>query len=152
MALRIRNSKDFWAGVIYFVTGAFAMYIAKDYGMGTATRMGAGYFPIVLGGLLALIGAAAVIRSFFGKEERVGAFAFKGLLLVFLATLLFALLLRGAGFAISAIVLVLVGSYASIKFRWTSAAVLAAALVTFCVLVFLKGLGVPMPLFGSWFD
>lgn len=150
MALPVRNTKDFWAGVIYLVVGLGALIIARDYGMGTATRMGPGYFPIVLGALLALIGSAAVLRSFFAKPERVGTFALKGMLVVFVATVLFAVLLRGGGFIVALSVLVVAGSYASVKFRWGWALTLAAGLVTFCVIVFVYALGVPLPLLGSW--
>ena len=48
----IRNQKDFGAGVLYLAFGAVGFYIARDYGMGQASRMGPGYFPTVLSGLL----------------------------------------------------------------------------------------------------
>lgn len=147
----IRNTKDFWAGALYLAVGLAAMWIARDYDMGSATRMGPAYFPTVLGGLLALIGAAAVLRSFFGAEERIGVFAYNAALLVCGGAVLFSVLLRGAGLVIALIVLVLVSSYASIRFRWSSAALLALGLAVFCVLVFVRGLGVPLPVLGSWF-
>lgn len=150
MNFSIRNPKDFWAGVIYSIVGFAAVYIARDYEMGSAVRMGPAYFPTVLGGLLALVGAAALVRSFITPGEPIGIFALRSTLIVCGATVLFAMLLRGAGFAIALIVLVLVSSYASVKFRWGTAAVLAIGLAVFCALVFLRGLGIPLPLLGSW--
>lgn len=151
MTTTIRNVKDFWAGLIYMVVGLAAILLAWDYGMGTATKMGPAYFPSVLGGMLALIGVASVVRSFLRKGEPIGTVALKGMLFVCGSTALFAALLRGAGLVIALIVLVLVSAYGSVKFKLGTSIVLALGLTVACVLVFIKGLGIPLPLFGSWF-
>ena len=151
MTTPIRNAKDFWAGVMYLAIGLAAIFIARDYGMGTATKMGPAYFPVVLGGLLALIGVASVVRSFLTKGEPIGGFALKGILFVCGGTVLFAALLRGAGVVPALMALALVSAYGSIKFRLGTSLALAVGLTAFCVLVFIKGLGIPLPLFGSWF-
>ncbi len=137
--------------MIYLAIGLAAVAIARDYDMGSALRMGPAYFPTMLGGLLALIGAGAIVRAFLNPGEPIGKLALKGALLVCGGTVLFAVLLRGAGLIAALIVLVLVSSYASVRFRWGSAILLAVGLAVFCVLVFVKGLGVPLPLAGSWF-
>jgi hypothetical protein len=147
----IRNPRDFWAGLIYLVIGLSAFYIAQDYEMGTAVRMGPGYFPRVLSILLALIGLAALVRSFIRPGEAVGALAWWPALLVLGATAIFGLLVRGAGLVLSLFVLVLISAYASRQFRLPSTVLLAAGLAVFSALVFLKGLGIPLPLLGSWF-
>jgi putative tricarboxylic transport membrane protein len=147
----IRNPRDFWAGLIYLVIGLSAFYIAQDYEMGTAVRMGPGYFPRVLSILLALIGLAALVRSFIRPGEAVGRLAWWPALLVLGATAIFGLLVRGAGLVLSLFVLVLISAYASRKFRLPSTVLLAAGLAVFSALVFLKGLGIPLPLLGSWF-
>jgi putative tricarboxylic transport membrane protein len=147
----IRSAKDFWTGLIYVVFGLGAVLLARDYGMGTALKMGAGYFPTVLGGLLTLIGIIALVRSFLQPGDPIGRFAFKGLLLVVGSTLVFGLIVREAGLAIALPLLVIMSAYASVHFRWGPSLALAAGLTVFCVLVFLKGLGVPLPILGSWF-
>lgn len=152
MIIPVRNIKDFWAGAIYVAVGFAAIFFARDYGMGTATKMGPAYFPVVLGGLLALIGVGSVVRSFVRHGEPIGTIAIKGMLFVCGSTALFGVLLRGAGLVISLIVLVLVSACGSVKFRLGTTAALAAGLTIACVLVFIKGLGIPLPLFGSWFD
>jgi hypothetical protein len=149
MTIPIRNAKDFWAGLIYLVIGSTAIFLARDFGMGAATKMGPGYFPIVLGGVLALIGAVSIARSFRSKGEPIGAFALKGMLLVCVGTVLFGLLLRGAGLVVALVVLVIVSAYGSTKFRLGTTLALALGLTAACVLVFVKGLGIP--LFGAWF-
>ncbi|HJU60497.1 MAG TPA: tripartite tricarboxylate transporter TctB family protein [Candidatus Binatia bacterium] len=147
----IRNAKDFWTGLIYIFFGLSAVLIARDYGMGTALRMGAGYFPTVLGGLLTLIGSIALVRSFVASGGPIGRLAFKALLLVVGSTLVFGLIVRGAGLAIALPLFVIMSAYASVHFRWGPTLALAAGLTLFCVLVFVKGLGVPLPILGSWF-
>lgn len=149
---RIRNPKDFWTGIIYLATGLAAVVIARDYPMGSVLKMGPGYFPIVLGALLALIGFVSLIRSFIVPGEPIGAIAVKGLLFVIGGTLIGAALIRSAGAAIALPVLVLISAYASVRFRWAPMVALAAGLTIFCVVVFLYGLGIPLPILGSWFN
>jgi putative tricarboxylic transport membrane protein len=152
VATLIKGPKDFWTGVIYIVFGAGGFWIARDYGMGTASRMGPGYFPMVLSALLFLFGVIAVIRSFLVEGEPIGGFAWKAAVLVLGSVLLFGFLVIPAGLAIALVVLALVSAAASahFKFDWKAVAGLIG-LVVFCGLVFVKGLGVPMPLLGTWF-
>ncbi|MBK6337211.1 MAG: tripartite tricarboxylate transporter TctB family protein [Betaproteobacteria bacterium] len=148
----IRSPRDFWAGVLYAGFGAAAVLIARDYGLGSSSRMGPGYFPTVLGSLLLLIGLASLVRSFFADGEPIGAIAWKGLLLVTLATVLFGVLLRPAGLVIALAAVTLVSAAASVKFRFDGRALaLMGGLIVFCGLVFVKGLGLPVSLLGTWF-
>jgi putative tricarboxylic transport membrane protein len=147
----IRSTKDFWSGVLYIFFGTGALLVGRDYAMGTALRMGPAYFPSLLGALLILIGAISVIRSFFVQGTPIGAFALKQLAFVVGSVILFGAIVRGAGLAIALPLLAIVSARASARFRWTASIVMAAGLTVFCILVFLKGLGVPLPLIGNWF-
>ncbi|MEN3294861.1 MAG: putative tricarboxylic transport rane protein [Burkholderiales bacterium] len=151
MSLQIRNPKEFWSGVMFTIFGASALFIGREYTVGSAGRMGPGYFPAVLGGILTLLGLIAVARSFFGKGVPLGEFAIKETFLILLAVVLFGVLLRGAGLLVAVTVLVMVSAYASGKFEWKSTLALAIGGAIFCAAVFVLGLGVPMPLGGSWF-
>lgn len=151
MSSLIRNPKDFWSGVIFIVFGVAAVVIGRDYSMGTAGRMGPAYFPTVLGTLLAIIGSVAVVRSMFRSGAPVGKLAVKDLVLVLIAVLLFGFLVRGAGLAVAVPLLVLVSAFASVKFRVLPSVLLAAGMTIFCILVFVIGLGLPMPIVGPWF-
>jgi hypothetical protein len=146
-----RNPKDFWTGIIYIAFGAAAIIIARDYGMGTAHKMGPAYFPMVLSVLLILIGIISLIRSFIKPGSPIGRYAFKGLMLVTASTVLFGFIVRGAGLVIALPLLVIISSYASKQFNWKYSIAMAAGLTVFCILIFLKGLGVPLPILGSWF-
>ena len=152
MTLTIRSPKNFWAGLLYSAVGAAAVIIARDYSWGRGGRMGPAYFPTLLGALLLLVGIASLIRSFAVRGEPVGPIAWKGAALVTGATVLFGVLLRPAGLVPALVALILGSAAASTKFKfeWRSLA-LMAALIAFCALVFVKGLGLPVPLLGPWF-
>lgn len=145
------NPKDFLTGLVYLGVGGAAIVIGRDYGMGTAMKMGPAYFPVILGALLMLIGAISVLRSFLKPGSPIGTVAWKGLLLVVAATLLFGLLVRGAGMVVALPLMVVVSAYASLRFSWKYALALAVGVTVFCIAVFQIGLGVPLPIVGSWF-
>jgi putative tricarboxylic transport membrane protein len=150
--MHIRNARDFWAGAIYLALAIAVIFIGRDYQFGTSARMGPGYFPTVLGAVLAIIGIVSVGRSFIRPGEAISAIAWRPLALVLGATVLFGLLLPRAGVLIALPCLIVVSALASRNSRpdVTSIAALVG-LVAFCVVVFVKGLGVPMPLVGTWF-
>jgi hypothetical protein len=149
--MTLRNPKDLWTGIIYIVVGAGAIFIARDYGLGTPRKMGPAFFPGILSIILIVIGIISLVRSFIRPGTPVGRMTFKGLLLVTGATVLFGLIVRGAGLIIAMPVLVIVSAYGSDKFSWRTSIVMAVVLTAFCILIFLKGLGIPLPILGSWF-
>lgn len=146
-----RNPKDFWTGLIYIFVGAGALVISRDYDMGTAVKMGPAYFPTILSVLLVGIGIISVLRAFIRSGSPIGVVAWKGLVLIVASTLLFGVVLRGAGVVIALPLLVIVSALASARFSWKTALLEAAGITVFCIVVFLKGLGVPLPILGSWF-
>ncbi len=146
----IRHPKDFWTGIIFLFFGLAAVILGQDYQMGTAARMGPAYFPTILGSLLAVIGAIGVIRSLLRPGEAVGKFYIREIILVLSAVLLFGFLMRGAGLVPAVLVLVLLSAYASPKFTWKPSLLIAGGLALFSTLVFVKLLGLPMPIFGPW--
>ncbi|MCA1855634.1 tripartite tricarboxylate transporter TctB family protein [Massilia oculi] len=150
MASIIRHPKNFWIGFIFVTFGLAGVYFGRELGMGSAGRMGPGYFPTALGYLLAFIGLVAIGRSFFGQGEAVGRFHLKDILIILASVLLFGVLMRGAGLAVAAFVLVMLSSVASRSFRPGPTALLAAGLTLFAVLLFVKLLGLPMPVVGPW--
>jgi putative tricarboxylic transport membrane protein len=147
----LRNPKDFWPGLIFVAAGLAAVLFGREYPMGTATKMGPGYFPAVLGALLAFLGLALVGRACLHTGPRLGGLALRALLLVLGATTLFGVALRGAGMFVALAALTLVSASASREFEWGRAVVLAVGLSAFSVLVFVKALGLPIPVLGAWF-
>jgi hypothetical protein len=151
MRLSIRHPKDFWSGLIFLFLAAGFGWIAQGYPMGRAIKMGPGYFPTVLAGVLALIGLITFLRSFVLEGEAVSRFTFRGIAVVLGAMVLFGLLLRGGGLVLALLALVSVSAAASVHYRWTVAVPLAIGLAAFCVAVFVWGLGLPIPVLGRWF-
>ena len=146
----IRHPKDFWTGIIFLFVGLAALYIGQDYPMGTAGRMGPAYFPTILGSLLAMIGLTAIIRSCVRSGAAIGRFHIREIVLILSAILLFGILMRGAGLVPAVLLLVLLSAYASAQFTWPASLLLALGLAAFSVVVFVKLLGLPMPIFGPW--
>lgn len=148
----IRAPKDFGAGILYMALGISAFVMARNLGFGSLARMGSGFFPLVLSATLTLFGAVSLARSFVRPGEPIGGFGWKGLILVVGATVAFGLLIRPAGLLVSLAILILMSAAASVRFKIEPLALLgAAALVGVCALLFVKLLGVPMPLLGYWF-
>ena len=149
--MRSRNPRDFWAGAIYLALAIVAIWIGRNYQLGTSERMGPGYFPTALGSILALFGVVSIGRSFIRPGEAIAALAWRPLVLVLGATVLFGLLLDRLGLLIALPCLIVVSALASRYSRLDATSVVAMiGLVAFCALVFGKGLGVPMPLVGTW--
>ncbi|MCV9938297.1 tripartite tricarboxylate transporter TctB family protein [Boseaceae bacterium BT-24-1] len=149
---RIASPKDFWAGILYAGFGLAALWLGRHYPIGSTGRMGPGYFPLALGALMMLLGLASLVRSFLVAGSPVGIVAWKALALIIGANCLFAWLLPRAGAVIALTALILASGAASRQFHlgWRNLAI-ALGLTLACVLVFIKGLGVPMPILGSAF-
>jgi len=144
MAL-IRHPKDFWAGVLFIVLGGGACLIALDYAMGSAGRMGPGYFPRSLGLLLALLGAVLVIRSFRLQGEPISFPTFMPLGIVLASVFIFGVSVGYLGLVGSTIVMVLVSSTASHEYRWKESVIASLALAIFIVIAFRYGLKLQLP-------
>ena len=151
MAVSIRHPKDFISGLIFIGLGLSFILIAQDYKMGTATRMGPAYFPTILASVLTLIGLGVTLRALFRDGDPVTGFAWKQLLLVLVGTVVFGLLVRNAGLIAALLAYVGITATASVYFHWKSTVLLAAGLTVFCVIIFIKALGLPIPMIGPWF-
>jgi hypothetical protein len=149
--LRINNPKEFWLGAVYLLCGAYALRLAADYPFGTAGRMGPGYFPTVISSLLILFGLISIVRSVVTAGGAIRIEAIKPLLLITTAVVAFGVLLNTFGLVIAIAVLILMSAAASraFHFEWTATAGIIV-LILFCSVVFVKALGVPMPLLGDW--
>ncbi|MBU4611065.1 tripartite tricarboxylate transporter TctB family protein [Achromobacter sp. GG226] len=150
--MRIQSQQNFWSGVMFVVTGLLFAWFATDYQMGTAARMGPGYFPFWLGTIMAVLGAIIGISALSPKAERteIDKFDWRCLLLVLGSVVAFGLLLKPLGLYLSLAVLVIGSSLASHEFSWKVAIGNAIFLVVFAYVAFVKGLGLIFPLY-PWF-
>ena len=150
MQLEIRRNKDFWAGAMLIGTGALAVIVARNYAFGTSLRMGPGYFPSVLGGILILFGLYLVAQGLRSNEKIEGRWSPRALVVLPLSLVMFGLLMEYAGFVPALMVLIVGSASAGSEFKLTEVLMLAVGLTAFAVLLFIYGLGLPYPLFTAW--
>jgi len=145
--MQIRNHRDFWAGVLFFITGILFMILSQQYTMGTAAKMGPGYFPTMLGALMAVLGLMILIPSVrrSAPELRVGKIDFRAIVLILVAVAAYALALPKLGFIVALSLLVFISSIADYEFRVPSTLVSIVVLLIFSWLVFVKGLELQFP-------
>src|ERR1700704_944719 len=150
MQLEIRNNRDVWAGAMLIVTGAASVIIARDYPFGSSLRVGPGYFPSVLGGLLVLFGIYLIASGLRSNDKIEGNWSLRALVVLPLSLVMFGLLMEYAGFVPALMVLIVGSSAAGSEFNLKEALLLAVGLTTFAVGLFIYGLGLPYPLFAAW--
>jgi hypothetical protein len=150
MQLDIRRNKDFWAGAMLIATGALSVIVARNYAFGTSLRMGPGYFPSVLGGILILFGLYLLAQGLRSNEKIEGSWSLRALVVLPLSLVLFGLLMEYAGFVPALMVLIVGSAAAGSEFKLLEALALAAGLTAFAVVLFIYALGLPYPLFTAW--
>jgi hypothetical protein len=147
--MKVRAQKDFWSGLMFLAFAAVAMFAASGYSLGTAGRMGPGYFPLLLGGVLALLGVLLIARSLLAEGEESGNLNLRPLLVIAAGVVLFGLSIERLGLVVSLVVVTLVSALASRESRPLEAALLAAALAAFSVGVFVYALRLPLPVWPA---
>lgn len=147
MKVALKNNKRFLSGLMFLGIGAGAVYISQEYPMGTALRMGPGYFPIALGSIIALFGIWELFIGVLKPDPVKGSWSLRALAILPLAAVVFGILMEHAGFIPALLVLVLVSAWAGDEFRFGEVALLAVSLTVVCTGVFIYGLGLPYPLF-----
>jgi putative tricarboxylic transport membrane protein len=146
MQFEIRKNRDVWCGVMLIGTGGLALFMARDYQMGSLLRMGPGYFPVVLGALLILFGLYCIASGLRSNEKIEGNWSLRGLIVLPLSLVLFGLLMEYAGFVPALIVLIFGSALAGKEFKLGEVLLLSLGLTAFSVALFIWGLGLPYPL------
>jgi hypothetical protein len=148
-----RAVTDLLAGLIFVAFGLAFAITSLRYELGTPLRMGPGYFPLVLGGILVVLGLLIVGKGVIASasdEGRLGSVPWRALLLIVLAVLFFGLTVRGLGVVPATAVSALLTALASNRTGILAAVAIAAGLTVLCVLVFLLALQLRLPMFGPW--
>lgn len=150
--MRIRNQRDFWAGVMFVAFGGFVAGMARNYELGTAAEMGPGYFPSMLGMLLMFLGLFVVASGLSPKrnEETVERFYFGTMFFILVPVVTFGLLVEFLGLVPSLLVLVVFASLASPEFKFKEALKTAVVLITLSLVIFIWGLDMHMRLWPSF--
>ncbi len=157
----IKSQKDFFSGLMFAVVGGGFAIGATEYTVGQASRMGPGYFPLILGILLTVLGVLVSAQSFTSQApdgDKIGKWAWKPLFFVIAANLIFGLLLGGLpsigfpsfGLIAAIYALVFVASQAGEKVRIKELFVLATILAVGSYLAFIKLLNLQFPVWPAF--
>jgi hypothetical protein len=146
-----RDMKDVLAGFVFVAFGLAFALLASSYEIGSTLRMGPGYFPFVLGGLLAVLGGVTVFKGVTAAEgDAIGAIPLRALTLILGAVLFFGLTVRGLGLVPSVFLTSVMSVFASRQVSLVRGVVISAGLTVLCVLVFVVALRLRLPLAGPW--
>lgn len=150
--MQIRNHRDLWAGVMFFAFGVTFVVLSQQYQVGTAAKMGPGYFPTILGGLLALLGLVIFLDAFakHNAEARLEPVGWRELILVLLSVGLFAVLLPKLGMVVAIVALIAVAAFASHEFKLRDTLISTVVLILMSYLVFVKGLELQFPVWPKF--
>jgi hypothetical protein len=159
--VKIKSQKDFLSGLMFMVVGAGFAWGATSYSIGTGARMGPGYFPMMLGILLAILGAIILLGSLIVETpdgDKVGKIAWRPLCYIIGANLIFGVLLGGLpsiglppfGLVAAIFALIIIASKAGDEFDFKSVLILSAVLSVGSYLAFIALLKLQMPVW-PWF-
>jgi hypothetical protein len=159
--MNIKSQKDFFSGLMFTAVGVAFAWGATKYSLGTAARMGPGYFPTMLGVLMVVLGGVITFKAMVVETEdgdKVGSWAWKPLLFIIAANLLFGLMLGGLpsikfpafGLIVGIYVLTFVASLAGEEFKFKEVAVLATILAIMSYLAFIVLLKLQFPVWPAF--
>ena len=151
--MRIKSERDFWSGVMFIAIGIGFAVGAGNYSLGTSARPGPGYFPLMLSVIMAILGAIVLFKSLTIETEggdKVGAFAWRPLLIVVASIVVFGLLLPRLGLFLTVPILIIMVSFATTEFSWVGSLINAVVLTVFAWLVFVVGLKLTIPLYPAF--
>jgi hypothetical protein len=146
----IRNPRDFYAGLLFVAFGVAALVIVQAYAIGTAARMGPGYFPRLLGILLVGGGGVQALIGLRTKSEFALEWHWQPLFKLLIGAALFIVMTPWLGLIGATLVMLFVAMAAGRDFRWREALLVGAILGGAAATVFVYGLGIPLPVW-PWF-
>ncbi len=156
MSGKLTNSidlKEIFSGLLMIVIAAgFAWIILKPTGglsLGSARAMGPGYFPLMICALLTFLGALLLLHGFARGTDSINIVPFRSLLLVSLAPIAFALLVRPLGFIIAVSTMVMIGAWSSLRMTLIGSIYITIGMTIFSTVLFYYLLKMPISLFGD---
>lgn len=159
--MNIKSQKDFFSGLMFMAVGVAFAWGATTYTVGTGARMGPGYFPLVLGVLLAVLGGVLAFKSLVVETEdgeKIGTWAWKPLFFIIAANLVFGLMLGGLpnlkipamGLIAGIYALTFIASLAGEEFSVKAVFVLATVLSIMSYLAFIVLLKLQFPVWPAF--
>lgn len=151
--MKIKSEKDFWSGLMFIAIGVGFAWGASNYSFGSAARPGPAYFPFGLGVILAVLGLFVLIKGLtldVPGGDKIGGWPFKPWIVILGAVVIFGLALPRLGMIITLPLLIGIASLASGEFHWKEVLINIVVLTLGCWLVFIKGLGLTIPVWPSF--
>lgn len=145
----IRHPKDFVAGLLFIAFGVAAITIGSSYTLGTAARMGPGYFPRILGILLIVLGSALGLRAVRLNGPPLPGWKWRPTVIVLASVAVFGMIVNWAGVVLSTVLLIVAASAASHEFRFRESLLAGAVLAALAVGVFVIGLKLQLPIWPA---
>lgn len=150
--MRIRNHRDFWSGVMFLVLGVLFVIFSQAYQLGTPARMGPGFFPTMLGVIMALLGLITmwIATAHHNPEARVEGLGWRELVLILVAIGVFAATLSHLGMVVAITLLIAIAALASHEFSWKETLASIVVLLVLSDLVFVRGLELQFPVWPTF--
>lgn len=139
-----KDLHDIIGGLLMLAIGLFAAIKGQEYEFGVLQRMGPGYFPVVLGTMLAIMGLIIAVPAFFRSGSAVQV-AWKSFLLIMASIVVFALTLKSLGIVVATALSVVVSSLADNETRWKGRLLIAAGVALLTYVIFIMGLSMVLP-------
>jgi hypothetical protein len=149
--MKIKTGKDFWSGFMFLCFAAVGLFVSRGYSLGSAGKMGPGFFPMMLAIVLGLLGLLLVARAITTGDEAVPSLAVRPLLFLVIAVIAFGVTIEPLGLILSLLLTLALAALASHETRFVETAILAIGLAALSVGVFHYALQLPMPILPSIF-
>ena len=143
--VRVRSPQDFGAGLVFVLIGAAGIVFGQDLAVGSAARMGPGFFPTLLSYLIIAIGLVLAARGIVIEGPPIERIHIRPLFAILAAILAFGALIDRIGLALTAALLTVGAAYAQRKVNLKETLLLAIGLALFAVGVFVYALSQPLP-------
>ena len=159
--LKIKSQPDFYSGLMFMGTGIAFAWGATNYNVGDAIRMGPGYFPLMLGMLMAVVGLLVTVKALgrtSSDTEKIGKWAWRPLFYVISANVVFGILLAGLrgiglpafGLIFGIYALTFIASMAQADWKFNTTLILATVLAIGSYLVFVLALKLQFPVWPEF--
>jgi hypothetical protein len=152
--MKIKSQRDFWSGMLFLVAGLAFAWGSTEYSFGSSARPGPAYFPFGLGVLLAILGSLVLFKALTIESEGgdlIGDIAWKPLLIIVAAIVVFGLMLPRFGMIITLPVLITMSALAGDEFHWRDALISSVILTFGCWVMFIWGLKLVIPVWPIYF-
>ena len=152
--MKIKSQRDFVSGLMFIVVGVVFAVGATNYSMGTSAKPGAGYFPLILSVLMAILGAVVLFKSLTIETEGgdpIGRIAWRPLIVIVVAIAVFGATINWLGLILAVPILILISSLAGDEFKWLGVVINSVVLTLFSWLIFVVGLKLTIPLWPKFF-